>query len=148
MLSKVDHIRPIIPTAMKNNLSTLSILHYVYGGLTCFAGLFMLLFIGVGTFLRTDMVQQQPDAADAAMVGGIMQGLGAVLFVVVEVIGVLIILSGRWIKRRVNRTGSLVIAGFCCLSFPFGTALGIFTFVTLLNDEVRREYEGQAPAIV
>jgi len=130
---------------MNRNLSTLSILHYVYGGLTCFTGLAMLVFVGMGTFLQSDFVAERSNDPEAGVVGGVFQALGWGLFALMEVWGVLILLSGRWIAQRRNRTGSLVIAGFCCLSFPLGTALGIFTFVTLLDKSVQPEYEGHGP---
>jgi len=36
---------------------------------------------------------------------------------------------------------SLIIAGINCVQFPFGTVLGVFTFVVLLRDSVRELYE-------
>lgn len=130
---------------MNRNLSTLSVLHYVYGGLICFSGLAMLVLVGMGTFLQSDFVAQQSDDAGAGIVGAAFQALGWGLFVLLEAWGALVILSGRWIAQRRNRTASLVIAGFCCLSFPIGTALGIFTFVALLDKSVQPEYEGHRP---
>ncbi len=55
--------------------------------------------------------------------------------------GVLILLSGLFIRRRINRVFSLVVAGLDCAMFPFGTALGVFTLVVLLRDSVRDAYE-------
>lgn len=129
---------------MVRNLSTLSILHYVYGALTCLVGVCMLVFIFIGLLMQSDLVQQERDAPPMFL-GDLFQSIGWLLFAVVEIIGILIILSGRWIARRRNRTASLVLAGFCCLSFPLGTALGIFTFVVLLNEEVQRAYESATP---
>jgi len=53
------------------------------------------------------------------------------------------LLSGLFIQRRKNRTFSLIIAGVNCIQMPFGTALGVFTFVTLLRDSVRETYEAK-----
>jgi hypothetical protein len=56
-------------------------------------------------------------------------------------------LSGRFIQRRVNRTFSIVVSGFLCLFFPFGTILGIFTLIVLTRESVIRLYaEAKAPA--
>jgi hypothetical protein len=130
---------------MNRNLSTLSTLHYVYGGLVCFAGLVMLVLVGMGAFLQSDFIAEKSHDPEADLVGGVFQALGWGLFAFLEVWGALIILSGRWIAQRRNRTGSLVIAGFCCLSFPLGTALGIFTFIALLDKSAQAEYEGHGP---
>ncbi|HMC97886.1 MAG TPA: hypothetical protein VKG92_09540 [Flavobacteriales bacterium] len=119
-----------------SNLKTLSILHYVYGGLVCLIGFICLGLIGgfVGFILDHS---QEPQAMEAK---GIVNVIAWVVFVILEIKGVLVILSGRWISRRVNRIGSMIIAGFCCLNIPLGLALGIFTFVTLSNDEVKHAY--------
>ena len=124
---------------MVRNLSTLSILHYVYGILVCLLGAAMLVFIFVGMMMQSDLVQQENDPPPMA-VGTFFQCLGWFLFALVELMGILIMLSGRWIAKRRNRNASLVIAGFCCLNFPLGTALGIYTFVVLLNEEVKQSY--------
>jgi hypothetical protein len=54
--------------------------------------------------------------------------------------GLASLISGLCILRRRARTFSLVVAGIVCLGFPFGTALGVFTFVVLLRDSVTEEY--------
>ncbi|MDQ8200903.1 hypothetical protein QEH56_22240 [Pelagicoccus enzymogenes] len=56
------------------------------------------------------------------------------------------LLSGIFIKKRKNRTFSLVVGALNVLQFPFGTALGIFTFILLLRDSVRELYETRGAA--
>ena len=55
--------------------------------------------------------------------------------------GVANLISGLFIRRRTSRMFSLIIAGINCVQFPFGTVLGVFTFVVLLRDSVRELYE-------
>lgn len=125
---------------MTRHLSTISILNYVYGALSIIGGLVILVIaIAAGGILQSDLVQNSNDAPPEA-VGGLIQGLGSGLGVMILLWGVLICLSGYWISKRRNRMGSIVIAALCCLSFPIGTALGIFTIVVLVNDEVKRAY--------
>lgn len=50
------------------------------------------------------------------------------------------VLSGLWIKKRNNRTFSFVVAAMNCIQFPFGTALGIFTFIVLSRPSVETAY--------
>jgi hypothetical protein len=59
------------------------------------------------------------------------------LFVVACVANVL---SGVFLRQRKHRMFSLVVAGLDCLQIPFGTALGVFTFIVLLRDSVRQSY--------
>jgi hypothetical protein len=55
-------------------------------------------------------------------------------------LGILTIVSGRLISLRRRRTFSLVVAGINCASFPFGTVLGVFTFIVLARPSVRALY--------
>jgi hypothetical protein len=63
------------------------------------------------------------------------------------VIGVFILLgailnfmSARYLGQRRRKVFSMVTAGVNCLSFPFGTVLGVFTFVVLSRPSVEASY--------
>jgi len=126
---------------MVKNLNLLSVLHYVYGGLVCLGGVAVLVAFSLGAMVGTELAAEHGDAPPPAFLGPFLQVFGSVLFVVLLGWGLLIALSGRWIANRKNRTGSIIVAALCLLSFPFGTALGVFALVVLSNDEVRREYD-------
>ena len=133
---------------MVKHLSTLSILHYVYGVFVCLAGVAALFFMGLGMFLSSDLAMElTAEHPPPEFLGRALEAFGGVLFVVIEVWGVLIMLSGYWISRRSNRTASIVVAALCLLSFPLGTALGVFALVVLGNEEVRKHYELSAPQV-
>lgn len=51
------------------------------------------------------------------------------------------ILSAGWLKKRKNRTFSLITAGLNCCVFPFGTVLGVFSFIVLSRQTVKMSYE-------
>lgn len=51
------------------------------------------------------------------------------------------LLSAAFLRRRTNRTFSMVVAGFNCFYMPLGTVLGVLTFVVLGRDSVMRMYE-------
>ncbi len=69
-------------------------------------------------------------------------GFGAVSVFV----GLLNAVSAWCIGRRRVRTYSLIIAGLDCLLLPYGTVLGVFTFMVLGRDSVRQVYEGGPPS--
>ncbi len=130
---------------MVRNLSTVSILHYVYGGLMLLGAVVLaVVFFAVGGLMQSDLVQQSNDPPPE-VVTTIFQGIGTGVAVFVGIWGVLVLLSGYWISKRRNRVGSMIIAGLCCLSFPIGTALGIYTLVVLSNTEVQQAYEQAYP---
>lgn len=76
-----------------------------------------------------------PKEAEAAMLIGY-----AIIAVLSVGSGVLNLLSGLFMRRRTARIYSLVVAGLNCVQFPFGTVLGVFTFIVLLRESVVRLY--------
>src|SRR5262249_13693013 len=63
--------------------------------------------------------------------------IGAVFFLACAVLN---LLSGLFLRRRQNRTFSMVVAGINCLHIPFGTILGVMTLLVLGRDSVRKSY--------
>ncbi len=126
---------------MNKNLRAVEIFHYVYGALTCFGGLFVLLLVALGGFLGSDWMMENATEAPPPWLGSLLSGVGLGLFLFIEAIGILNIYSGRCIAKRKHRTLSMVVAAFDCLNIPLGLILGIFTLVTLSDEAVKREYE-------
>jgi hypothetical protein len=58
--------------------------------------------------------------------------------------GAITILVGRALvgRRPVGRSAALALAVPSLLVIPFGTALAVYTFWTLLNDDARRAFGG------
>jgi uncharacterized membrane protein YozB (DUF420 family) len=56
-------------------------------------------------------------------------------------LAILNVMSGFFLRERKHRTFSLVIAAIDCMQFPLGTALGVFTFIVLTRESVRKLYE-------
>ena len=50
-------------------------------------------------------------------------------------------MSARYIKKRKNKTFSIVVAAINCLQMPFGTVLGVFTIIVLMRPSVQSSYE-------
>ncbi len=129
---------------MKNQLSTLTVLHYVYGAFICLVGLCLLGLVFAGVFLNSDWLQQQTGDPPPLFVGTFLSSLGWVLFALVELHGVLNFISAAKVQRQKGRTFSQVVAALNCLNIPFGLALGIYTFVVLGDKEVQGLYEARS----
>ncbi|HQV39768.1 MAG: hypothetical protein IPO60_10965 [Flavobacteriales bacterium] len=125
---------------MKHHLSTLSVLHYVYGVLLCLCGFALLSLVFAASFLNSPWFAQHSGEAPPVWLGSFLYALGWGLFVLVEAHGILNLISARMIDKRKSRSFTQVIAALNCLNIPFGIALGIFTFVVLGNKDVRTEY--------
>lgn len=126
---------------MQRHLSTVSVLHYVYGAVVCLGGLGLLTLVMLGHFLQSDWIAEQSQGdGPPAWVGGLLGALGWTLFIVVELKGLLNLVSAILIGQRRGRVFSMVVAALDCLAVPFGTALGIYTLIVLENDGVREQY--------
>jgi len=126
------------------HLRLLSIFHFVVGGLAvagiAFLGLHFLLFYFVFANPAMWKGQQNPPPVEFfQMFAWFYVCMGFVL----AAAGVLNVLSGWFLRRRTNRTFSLVVAGLDCLQIPCGTILGVFTIVVLTRDSVRASYEAR-----
>lgn len=123
----------------KNNLKSLSIFYYVWGGINLFAAFSSLLAIVLGIWLFYEGENTGDMEAQAA--GIIYMIYGAFLFLFLTVYGILSLLVGKFIKNTKNRIFCLIIAGIACLHFPLGTALGVFTFIELEKPNVKPLFE-------
>jgi len=66
--------------------------------------------------------------------------------VVFALVGAITILVGRALvsRRPIARSAALALAVPSLVVIPFGTALAVYTFWTLLNDEARRAFGSEA----
>lgn len=138
----------------ESHLRLLSIFHYVLAGLyglglgfLILHGIFMAAVFASGmttTFSTpgTTTVTPGPSTMPEAMIG-IMVGFYLLIGLSITTMIVCNILSARFIAKRTNSTFSYVIAGINCIQCPFGTALGVFTFIILSRASVKMQYDAK-----
>ena len=140
--------------ADQSYLKVLSILHYVWGGLLLLLSCFAIIYIALGVMFLSGAMPMTPPpatgpaAANAAAFQQTTQKTMGIMFTACGTgglllgwaFGILTIISGRRIAQRRSRVFSMVIAGINCISFPFGTALGVFTFIMLSKESVKAMY--------
>jgi len=56
------------------------------------------------------------------------------------------ILAGFWLLRRKNRIATVVAAALSCIEFPYGTLVGVLTFIVLARPSVAALYRFPQPA--
>jgi hypothetical protein len=131
------------------HLKLLGIFHYIWGALSLIGGIFIggyFLVIGVILMNNPPTSTSSEDSGTASMAGGILIGVGVVLFLIVVVYGILTLIAGG--KYRKHQGGywfcfilaivTLVIGGI-----P-GIALGIFSLIVLSRDSVKALFRGQS----
>jgi hypothetical protein len=124
---------------MQIHLDLLGRLHLLVGGFGVLTGLSLaILAFGTSAALR-DLEMQGPagpaGVAILALCGGVLIAGGVALIV-----------AGRALDRRsrAGRMAALILAVPNLVVVPFGTALGVYAFWVLLNDEARKEF-GRPP---
>ena len=70
----------------------------------------------------------------------IMAGAICVVILLGWTLGGLTIFAGRCIARRKHRTFVLIMAGVNCIWIPYGTLLGVASFLTLSAPKAMKEY--------
>lgn len=129
------------------HLRLLAIGHYVYGGLVIGCSSLFVVHIVLGIVaLRNPALLTGPTTAPGPppqWFGYLFTGMGTAMVLVGWGLGIVNIISGRFIRRRRARLFSLVVAGLNCTNLPFGVLMGVFTFVVLLRDSVRALYENR-----
>lgn len=127
---------------MPIHLDVLGRLHVMLGALAVLAGT-SLLVIALGTRLALIELNDIGAAGDAGV--WILVWCGATF----AAGGLALALTGRALLRRrpAGRKWALALAVPDLLAVPFGTALSIYAFWVLLNDEARREF-GRPPRLV
>jgi ABC-type phosphate transport system permease subunit len=131
------------------HLKLLGIFHYIWGALSLLGGIFIggyFLVIGVILMNNPPTSTSSEDSGTASMAGGILIGVGVILFLVVVVYGILTLMAGG--KYRKHQGGywfcfilaivTLVIGGI-----P-GIVLGIFSLIVLSRDSVKTLFRGQS----
>ena len=128
------------------HLRALSICYFVSAGMNALASLLGLLYAFMGFFLTAALSQMsserhEPLAADFFGVFFGLLGLG--LFMAFAVLAALKVVVARRLPQRRSRTFCLFVAGVSCLGIPYGTVLGVFTFLVLSRPSVVRLFDAQ-----
>ncbi len=132
----------------QEHLRLLSIGYLVAAGYAAFVSLFFLLFAFIGGLIAAAVAfgpsppGQDPAAQFLVWIFPLF-GFGMLLFMMVP--AGLQIVAARRLTRRRSRTFCMVIAAITCLSVPFGTLLGIFTFMVLTRPSVARLFDASGP---
>lgn len=140
---------PAVQAALDvDHLRLLEIGFYISGIVTAFRFIWLLFIagiffcIGVGSIVLphhgNGASANDPPPAFVFMIMGLVFGF---IVVVILIFAGLEIYAGRCLKKRRHPLLIQIIAAFYCLSLPWGTALGVFTFIVLNRPSVKSLFE-------
>lgn len=123
----------------EEHLRLLRIGYFISGGATAFVCLFGLLYVLMGLFFTfpTAHMPSAPGGPPPPPMGLIFVVMGACIVIFGGVVAALKLFTARALGLRNAYTLCLITAGLSCLSIPYGTFLGICTFMVLARPSVR-----------
>jgi len=127
----------------EEHLRLISLGYMISAGVAGFFALFGLFYVLIGvvtTFALAHAPHQGSGDVPPAFVGLFFVAFGAVFFLIAGGVAFARFQAGRCVKRRKSRTFCMVIAAIGCLEFPYGTALGILSFIVLGRPSVVRQF--------
>lgn len=116
----------------------ISIFFHVQGGLQILGGLLMvLIYAGVGGFFLAASTKEQDQ-----FLGGIFLGVAVLVFVLVLIFAALDFFAAVKIGKMqpIGRTLGIVLGILSLLSFPVGTALGVYALWFFFGDQGKALY--------
>ena len=125
-----------------NHLKLLSIFHFVKAGMD-FLGIIIITAHYEMSQLFFKLWEEQKHVAPPIEFA-ISKWIYLIFAVLCIVFGVLNLISGLFIRARIHRTFSLVIAGVNCFFTPYGTLLGVFSIIVLIRDSVQELYRASS----
>ena len=138
-------INPEVKAQILDNehLKLLSIAYYVLGGVNAFFAFIPLIYAAVGIMIIGigSSIPNKPSEPPLAIIGWMFLLVATIVFFVIAIFAILKIYAGICIARRKHRIFCYVVAALSCLSVPFGTLLGIFTFIVLSRPTVAELFE-------
>jgi hypothetical protein len=123
-----------------SRLDRIALFHNVFAALLLLCGVAFLplVWFGYTAFMEPERVGTEGRLSDHGALTVMLTGAAFSLLSWIHAL--LVWLAARWIRGRKRRTLVMVVAGANCLAFPVGTALGIYTLMTLERPEVKAEF--------
>lgn len=122
--------------------------YLISAGVTALFSLFGLIYVFVGlmfsVFLR-HLPQSTPEAPPE-FIGWFFIFFGGMFVVVGLVIATLKWWAARLIKARRSPMFCYIVAGITCLGIPYGTLLGVCTFIVLSRPSIARQFAARSQA--
>lgn len=125
----------------EHDLKLLSIGYYIQAGIVGFYSLMMLAYMSfIGTILTAVARDAQQHGRPAIPPGiiSLVSVIAAIALILCVAYAVCHFLAGYWIRRHRNWVFVYVVAALACLGIPYGTVLGIFTFMVMQRSAAQR----------
>jgi hypothetical protein len=116
---------------------------------SAFFSLIGLMYMLMGIFMGA-VISDQADVASKgqappAFIGWLFGAIGLGIFLFLIGMAAPKFRTAMCLKRRESRTFCMVVAGVSCLEVPYGTVLGVLTFIALGRNSVAQLFKPRLP---
>jgi hypothetical protein len=146
-------VRPPAPSGSpaakdEEQLNNLALGHTVVSAIIALFACMPLIHLSIGIAIIVSpesMAGSGKNGAPPAFLGWLFAIMGAVFALAGWTLAGFVFAAGRSIKRRRRHLFCLIVAGVSCLFMPFGTALGVCSFIVLNRPSVKALFEPPKP---
>ena len=131
-------------TINEEHLRQLSLFHYLNAGITALISSMFLIYMGFGTLMLLNphgFTNATTDASSVGTTGWVFFLIGLIPLVIGWSYSALNVAAGRFIRLRKRRNLCLFVSGLNVLNAPFGSILGISTFLVLSKPQVQSLFQ-------
>ena len=132
---------PAAPSNDAEHLKLLAVFHFLYAALVALGGCCAGGYIVMGLLIASGEFEGSNGPPPPPEMGWFFVVFGAFGMLLIWGMAVLVAVAGRKLLQRRGRVFCMVIAGFMCVNFPIGTALGVFTLIVLSRPSVKLLFE-------
>jgi hypothetical protein len=148
MSNPEDQLRQAIVD--EEHLKLLGIAYLVSAAMNAFFSVFGLFYAGMGVLFTTVLARAPSGPGPEPppeFIGWVFGFFGFGMFLIMITVGVLKFMTYQRLKQRRSRTFCMVVAGISCLGMPYGTLLGVFTFLVLGRPSVSKLFAPESPSL-
>ena len=122
------------------HLRLLRIGYFISAGIHALISLFVIAYAGFAYFAFSQLARNGTGDAPPEFVGKLIGFVGFAIAALVIGMGLLQFVTGQRLNEHRSRTFCMVSAALTCLSFPYGTFLGVCTFMVLNRPSVEKTF--------
>jgi len=133
-----------------NYLKILAIFHFVVAGIAGLFACFPIFHLIIGLSMLTGQFFPSETGAEFpfpfTLFGLMFTLIPAAIIFLGWAFAIALAISGYFLLRKQHHLFCLIMAGISCIFMPFGTVLGVFTIVLLMQPYIKNQFHNKESA--
>jgi hypothetical protein len=128
-----------------NYLKILSVFHFIVAGIAGLFACFPIFHLTMDLSMLTGEFFPKEAGAEFpfpfSMFGLMFTLIPAAIILLGWAFAIALAVSGYFLLRKQHQLFCLIMAGISCIFMPFGTVLGVFTIVVLMQPDIKKQFD-------